>query len=179
MPSGDGMEGAAGTGFMGLASAISKAVASIDEQMGKLKTALDLGNSYFMGQIDVINEKYIPAWENLRTYQMMKKFEEYFAANKDAFIKPANAMVKEFVDLIKTHEHKYDRTFASAVKSINKDNTYTIMDDGGVERKVKCSIPNVTLKIGQYVWVKIPSGKIEEMHICGLKLIDTVKNRTI
>ena len=23
---------------------------------------------------------------------MMKKFEEYFAANKDAFIKPANAM---------------------------------------------------------------------------------------
>ncbi len=67
MPGGDGMEGAAGTGFMGLASAISKAVASIDEQMGKLKTALDLGNSYFMGQIDVINEKYIPAWENLRT----------------------------------------------------------------------------------------------------------------
>ena len=67
MPGGDGMEGAAETGFMGLASAISKAVASIDEQMGKLKTALDLGNSYFMGQIDVINEKYIPAWENLRT----------------------------------------------------------------------------------------------------------------
>ena len=92
MSGGEGMEGTAGTGFLGLASAISEAVASIDEQMGKLKTALDLGNSYFMGQIDVINEKYIPAWENLRTYQMMKKFEEYFAANKDAFIKPANAM---------------------------------------------------------------------------------------
>ena len=61
------MEGAAGTGFLGLASAISEAVSSIDEQMGKLKTALDSGNSYFMGQIDVINEKYIPAWENLRT----------------------------------------------------------------------------------------------------------------
>ncbi len=92
MSGGEGMEGTAGTGFLGLVSAISEAVASIDEQMGKLKTALDLGNSYFMGQIDVINEKYIPAWENLRTYQMMKKFEEYFAANKDAFIKPANAM---------------------------------------------------------------------------------------
>ena len=92
MSGGEGMEGTAGTGFLGLASAISEAVASIDEQMGKLKTALDLGNSYFTGQIDVINEKYIPAWENLRTYQMMKKFEEYFAANKDAFIKPANAM---------------------------------------------------------------------------------------
>ena len=67
MSGGEGMEGTAGTGFLGLASAISEAVASIDEQMGKLKTALDLGNSYFMGQIDVINEKYIPAWENLRT----------------------------------------------------------------------------------------------------------------
>ncbi len=67
MPGGEGMEGAAGTGFLGLASAISEAVSSIDEQMGKLKTALDLGNSYFTGQIDVINEEYIPAWENLRT----------------------------------------------------------------------------------------------------------------
>ncbi|MCI8932814.1 MAG: phage tail tape measure protein, partial [Lachnospiraceae bacterium] len=67
MSGGEGMEGTAGTGFLGLASAISEAVASIDEQMGKLKTALDLGNSYFTGQIDVINEKYIPAWENLRT----------------------------------------------------------------------------------------------------------------
>ena len=67
MSGGEGMEGTAGTGFLGLVSAISEAVASIDEQMGKLKTALDLGNSYFMGQIDVINEKYIPAWENLRT----------------------------------------------------------------------------------------------------------------
>ena len=67
MPGGEGMKGAAGTGFLGLASAISEAVSSIDKQMGKLKTALDLGNSYFTGQIDVINEEYIPAWENLRT----------------------------------------------------------------------------------------------------------------
>ncbi|MCX4343123.1 MAG: phage tail tape measure protein [Kineothrix sp.] len=67
MPGGEGMEGAAGTGFLGLASAISEAVASIGEQMGELKTALDLGNSYFTGQIDVINKEYIPAWENLRT----------------------------------------------------------------------------------------------------------------
>ena len=84
-------------------------------------------------------------------------------------IQALNLMVKEFVDLIKTHEHKYDRTFASTIKGINKDNTYTIMDDGGVERKIKCSIPSVTLKIGQYVWVKMPCGRLEEMHICGVK----------
>lgn len=84
-------------------------------------------------------------------------------------IRALDLLVKEFVDLIKMHEHKYDRTFASAVKSINKDNTYTIMDDGGVERKLKCSIPNTVLKAGQYVWVKVPCGRLEDMHICGVK----------
>ena len=91
--------------------------------MGKLKTALDLGNSYFTGQIDVINEKYIPAWENLRTYQMMKKFEEYFAANKDAFIKPANAM--------NNAAESADRVF----ETINNNNTMNRninVDVGGV-----------------------------------------------
>jgi len=43
------------------------------------------------------------------------------------------------------------------------------MDDGGVERKVKCSIPNAALKVGQYVWVKVPCGRLEDMHICGVK----------
>lgn len=78
-------------------------------------------------------------------------------------------LAKEFVNLIKTHEHKYDRTFSSAVKSINNDSTYTIMDDGGVNRNVRCAIPNAALRIGQYVWVKVPSGRLEDMHICGVK----------
>ncbi len=86
-------------------------------------------------------------------------------------IKAIAMLAKEFVNLIKTHEHKYDRTFASAVKNINKDSTYTIMDDGGVERKLECAIPNITLKVGPYVWVKIPSGRLEDMHICGVKNI--------
>ncbi len=84
-------------------------------------------------------------------------------------IQALDILIKEFVNLIKTHEHKYDKTFASAIKSINKDSTYTIMDDGGVERKLKCSIPNAVLKVGQYVWVKVPSGRLEDMHICGIK----------
>ena len=84
-------------------------------------------------------------------------------------INAVEMLAEQIVKLIKTHEHKYDRTFASAVKSINKDNTYTIMDDGGVERKVKCSIPNADLKAGQYVWVKAPCRRLEDMHICGVK----------
>jgi len=84
-------------------------------------------------------------------------------------INAVEMLAEQIVKLIKTHEHKYDRTFASAVKSINKDNTYTIMDDGGVERKVKCSIPNADLKAGQYVWVKAPCRRLEDMHICGVR----------
>ena len=84
-------------------------------------------------------------------------------------IRALDILVKEFVGLIKTHEHKYDRTFASAVKSINRDSTYTIMDDGGVNRNVRCAIPNAALRIGQYVWVKVPSGRLEDMHISGVK----------
>lgn len=72
-------------------------------------------------------------------------------------------------DLIKTHEHNYDRTFGSVVLNVNNNNTYTIQDDGGVQRKVKCAIPGLNLKVGQNIWVKIPSGKLEGMHICGVK----------
>ncbi|MCX4343122.1 MAG: hypothetical protein OSJ53_04420 [Kineothrix sp.] len=84
-------------------------------------------------------------------------------------IKAANMLARQIAAIVKNHGHKYDRTFASAVKSINKDSTYTIMDDAGAERKVKCSLPNAALKTGQYVWVKVPCGRLEDMHICGLK----------
>lgn len=67
MPSVDGMGEAAGTGFMGLAAAINEAVTSIGEQMGNLETALDKGNSHFKKQMAVINDEYIPAWEDLQT----------------------------------------------------------------------------------------------------------------
>ena len=93
-------------------------------------------------------------------------------------IKAVAMLAKEFVNLIKTHEHKYDRTFSSAVKSINNDSTYTIMDDGGVNRNVRCAIPNVALRVGQYVWVKVPSGRLEDMHICGVKDSNGNERRT-
>lgn len=83
--------------------------------------------------------------------------------------KAINMLAKQIAALVKTHEHKYDRTFSSAIKSVNPDSTYTIMDDGGAERKVKCAIPNAVLKVGQYVWVKVPCGRLEDMHICGVK----------
>ena len=87
--------------------------------------------------------------------------------NKD--IEAVRILVKEIASLTKTHEHKYDKTFSSVIKEVNADNTYLILDEGGIERKVKCAIPDVTLKPGQYVWIKIPCGNLGNMHICGIK----------
>ena len=64
MPEGD--MGTAGTGFMGLASAISDAVATIQGQMDTLRQALDIGNTSFDDQIKKITEEYLPAWEELQ-----------------------------------------------------------------------------------------------------------------
>lgn len=96
-----------------------------------------------------------------------KGIDMEYTPNKN--INAVEMLAEQIVKLIKTHEHKYDRTFVSAVKSINKDSTYTIMDDGGVDRNVKCAIPDAVLKTGQYVWVKVPCGRLEDMHICGVK----------
>ena len=46
---------------------------------------------------------------------MDKKEGNYMNEIPNKHIQALNLMVKEFVDLIKTHEHKYDRTFASTV----------------------------------------------------------------
>ena len=60
-------QGNAGTGFMGLASAISEAVETISGQMDNLQLALQVGNDAFEDQINKILEEYLPAWEELQT----------------------------------------------------------------------------------------------------------------
>jgi hypothetical protein len=57
------------------------------------------------------------------TYQMMKKFEEYFAVNKDAFVKPAYAM-NNAAEAMKT-----------VIETINNNNTVNRnvnVDVGGI-----------------------------------------------
>ncbi len=60
-----------------------------------------------------------------------------------------------------------DRTYKTVIKRIDK-NGYVIIDETGSERTVPCGIPNVTLRTGQSVYVKEPSGKLNELHICGV-----------
>ena len=62
----DGDSAPAGTGFIGLASAISDAVTTIQGQMDSLSQALDIGNTSFDDQIRKITEEYLPAWEELQ-----------------------------------------------------------------------------------------------------------------
>ncbi len=60
-----------------------------------------------------------------------------------------------------------DRTYKSVIKSISKKG-YVILDSTGGERTVQCCIPGVELKAGQYVWIKEPMGKLNDIHICGV-----------
>lgn len=60
-----------------------------------------------------------------------------------------------------------DRTYKSVIKSISNKG-FVILDTTGSERTVQCCIPGVELKAGQYVWIKEPMGKLNDIHICGV-----------
>lgn len=59
-----------------------------------------------------------------------------------------------------------DRTYPSVIKAVTPKG-YVVFDESGGERTVKCCIPDAGLKAGQSVYVKEPSGRLNELHICG------------
>ena len=61
-----------------------------------------------------------------------------------------------------------DITYTSIIKEVT-DKGYVILDRGGSERTVQCCIPGVELKFRQMVYVKEPMGKLNDIHICGVK----------
>lgn len=60
-----------------------------------------------------------------------------------------------------------DRTFKTVIKQVTPKG-YIILDESGSERCVGCCIPNVSLKAGQMVYVKIPCNQVKWIHICGV-----------
>ncbi|GEM_PF-2691121 len=60
-----------------------------------------------------------------------------------------------------------DRTFKTVIKKVTPKG-YVILDESGSERIVECCIPNISLRVGQMVWVKIPMGDVKGMHICNV-----------
>ena len=63
--------------------------------------------------------------------------------------------------------YKADRTYKSVIKQVTPKG-YVILDETGSERTVQCCIPNVELRVGQYVWVKMPMNRLNDLHICGV-----------
>ena len=72
-------------------------------------------------------------------------------------------LVDEKIEKLKSSS---DKTFKATIWKINSDNTYQIN-----YKKQLYDVPNAlstTLSLGQSVWVKIPSGILRDMHICGI-----------
>lgn len=67
----------------------------------------------------------------------------------------------------KLENYRADRTFKTAIRKVTPKG-YIITDQAGSERTVKCAIPGVTLKPGQFIWATIPCGKLNDIYISGV-----------
>ncbi|MEY8525055.1 hypothetical protein AALA90_18815 [Lachnospiraceae bacterium 38-10] len=76
-------------------------------------------------------------------------------------------LVREIIKAIKSKTINCDRTFKTAVRQVTPKG-YIITDLAGSERTVKCAIPGLTLKPGQFVWVTMPCGKLKDMYVSGV-----------
>ena len=78
-------------------------------------------------------------------------------------------------EILKTMKYAVDRkavhcdiTYPSVITGIDRKG-YVILDRAGSERTVRCSIQGIELRPGQAVWAKEPMGKLNELHICGVR----------
>lgn len=81
-------------------------------------------------------------------------------------------MTKELLNainiMLETSKSHDDKTFSSVIYGKDaKTEKYQIVYEGRL-RNIQNSLP-CELKIGQLVWVKIPYGRLRDMHICGLR----------
>lgn len=68
----------------------------------------------------------------------------------------------------KLKKYKADITIPSVIMAVENNGKYKILLDGK-NYTVKCSLPNVDLRVGQSVWIKIPNGDFNSKHICGIR----------
>lgn len=81
---------------------------------------------------------------------------------KEEILKSIQSMIDNSIA-----NYKADRTYKSVIKRISTKG-YVVLDRAGGERTVKCCIPEISLRVGQNVWVKEPMGDLKGMHICGV-----------
>ena len=85
--------------------------------------------------------------------------------------KAIDTIIKQVTQLIETKTKKlyYDKTFPSVVHGKNENGTYKIPYENYLY-DVPCGL-GVELKLGQHVWVTMPSGmkNFRNMYISGLR----------
>ena len=79
-----------------------------------------------------------------------------------------DVLAKQIANSLKYSSSKFDRSFISVVRNVNSNGTYTVLDDYGTERNCVLVIPNVSLSVGQRVYVTIPQGDLTKMYISGV-----------
>lgn len=87
--------------------------------------------------------------------------------NKELF-EAINVLAKQITNALHYANSDFDRTYISVVTKINNNGTYTIIDDYGVERDCVLGLPNITLTIGQRVYVTVPKGDLTKLYISGI-----------
>lgn len=97
---------------------------------------------------------------------MERNINEINSTNQED-IEAVNVLVKEIARAIRENTVNCDRTFKTVIKQVTPKG-YVILDEAGSERTVGCCIPNVSLSVGQMVWVKIPMGDVKGMYICNV-----------
>lgn len=90
--------------------------------------------------------------------------------NRRNELEAVDVLVNKIIAVVdkKISKLSHDKTFPSVVYGVNADGTYTIVK-AGQKYNVKCAIPGLQLGLGSNVWVKIPSGRMQDMHICGVR----------
>ena len=87
----------------------------------------------------------------------------------DENTKALDVLVNKIVSIIenKNQKLKYDKTFKSTIWGKNSDGTYQISYMNQLYNVYNAL--GTDLELGQSVWVKIPSGRMQDMHICGVR----------
>lgn len=108
-----------------------------------------LGNAYDDGTITLADGTQArPLNPSDKMYWMAKKFDEYFKENRDAFLRPTNAMFKaaesmERVTEIINNNHSATQNIAVNIGDIN---LHEIQDVNSLSREIVLRMPNMLLQ---------------------------------
>lgn len=88
--------------------------------------------------------------------------------NNKEIMEAVNVLAEQIASALKYTYSSYDKTFISVIQSVHENGTYSIIDEFGSERICVFSIPNITLEVGQRVYVTIPQNDLKKMYISGI-----------